>query len=106
MTGYDIGIVGTIHYLPPEIIYKEKRKWTELYKCDIWSIGIICFVLVSGQLPFYGNNDDKIIKSIYKGKYKWPKKVILTDECKDFIKNLLKYTPKRRTSAKEALNHK
>ena len=55
----------------------------------MWSIGVVCYVLLCGKLPFYGENQSSILCSIKSGKFSWPKNVILSDSCKDFISSLL-----------------
>jgi calcium-dependent protein kinase len=42
-------------------------------KCDIWSLGIILFVLLSGDAPFKGKNDDEVLQNIKKGEYNFLK---------------------------------
>ena len=44
---------GSPYYVSPETIRKKHN-----YKCDIWSIGVISFILLSGNLPFEGDNDE------------------------------------------------
>jgi serine/threonine protein kinase len=50
---YMIGRVGTSYYMAPEV-----SEGPYSYKCDIWSIGVIAFMLIGGKAPFYGNNDN------------------------------------------------
>ena len=62
-------------------------------KCDIWSTGVIAFILLSGTPPFQGKTDDDIMKAVLKGEFKfegdvWKK---VSDTGKDFINKLLTY---------------
>ena len=61
-------MTGTIYYLAPEVIdecYDEK--------CDVWSCGVIAYVVLSGKPPFNGPDDYEIFKSIKSGKFEFPK---------------------------------
>ena len=69
----DKKLAGSIYYLAPEIISKN-RNYTE--KCDIWSCGIIMYILLSGRPPFNGESDEEILKKIMQNnidleKYPW-----------------------------------
>ena len=95
--------VGTPLYVAPEIL--ENEKYDE--KCDMWSCGVIMFMMLSGKAPFNGDNDEEIYQSVRKGKYdfdneKWDE---ISNEAKDLIKNLLIHDFNKRFSSKEALNH-
>ena len=59
-------LVGTSYYLAPEIMdanYDER--------CDIWSLGVILYILLSALPPFDGNNDKEILESVKKTKYEF-----------------------------------
>lgn len=56
--------LGTPYYIAPEVIESDYNE-----KCDIWSIGVIMYILLSGSPPFNGNDDDEILKAVKRGKY-------------------------------------
>lgn len=52
-------VLGTAYYIAPEVLrghYDEK--------CDIWSIGVIMYILLSGEPPFPGSDDKEILKNV------------------------------------------
>ena len=63
--------MGTAYYIAPEIL---TGKYDE--KCDIWSIGVILYILLSGEPPFPGNSDPEIIAKVRKGKYNFNRNLI------------------------------
>ena len=94
--------VGSSYYMAPEII---RRKYDE--KCDLWSIGVILYILLTGRPPFDGNDDDEILENVKKGvydtySYPYP---LLSSHSKDLINKLLQYNPKKRISADQAIEH-
>jgi calcium-dependent protein kinase len=96
------GLVGSSYYIAPEVI---KRKYDE--KCDIWSIGVIMYIMLTGIPPFYGSDDESILLHVSIGKYDTTSDnyLNLSDDAKDLIKNLLKFNPKERITARNALEH-
>ena len=62
--------VGTPYYISPEIL---EGNYTE--KCDIWSAGVIFYVLLTGELPFNGSNDVEIYSKIKKFEFKFPEHI-------------------------------
>ena len=76
-------------------------------KADLWSIAVIAFMLLSSQMPFYGKDQNVVIKKILSGKYRmlgrsWQK---VSEEGKNFVRSLLVYDPNDRPSAGTALKH-
>ena len=75
--------------------------------CDVWSAGVICYILLAGFPPFDGETDDDIEKAIKKGDFHFKGKVwdAVSDDAMDFIQDLLTYEPENRPTAEQALNH-
>ena len=96
--------VGTPFYLAPESV-RHRCGW-ELYKSDMWSIGVIAYVLLTGRPPFGGRNNREILAKILKSRVHWPSNIRLSQAAKSFIHELLQKDPRKRMSATEALNHK
>ena len=98
----DKRIKGSLNYMAPEAL---RGSYDE--KCDIWSCGVILYILLIGNYPFDGNNKAEIIKKIKKGQYTFPEgfEAAASPEIKDLINYCLKLDPDERISAKEALNH-
>jgi len=93
--------LGTLSYVAPEVL---DRSYTS--QCDLWSLGVIGFILLSGYMPFSGAEAQQI-KNISKGKYnlkkeKWDH---ISDDAKHFIHSLLEVDPSKRLTAQGALEH-
>ena len=58
------GPYGTIYYMAPEVA--GKMQYDE--RCDVWSIGVILYLMLTGTPPFYGNSDAEVLASIKEGK--------------------------------------
>ena len=95
-------IVGTIYYIAPEVI---KKNYNE--KCDIWSCGVIMYVLLTKKPPFGGETSEEIIANIEKGVYdlKSPPFDKISKNAIDLLQKLLNKDIKQRISAQTALNH-
>ena len=95
-------INGTPYYIAPEVL-------REVYdeKCDIWSCGVILYILLCGYPPFNGDSDVDIMKAVKKGEYDFPPEEwdSISKEAIELVKNMLKYDPKSRMSAFECLSH-
>lgn len=95
-------IIGSACYLAPEVL---KNDFNE--SCDIWSCGVILYVLLSGKMPFTGESEEEILENVSKGQVDLSHKEFLkvSLEAKDLICKLLTYNPKERPNARSALRH-
>jgi calcium-dependent protein kinase len=95
--------VGTPYYVAPEVLRREYTK-----SCDIWSIGVITYILLCGYPPFYGDSDNQIFDSVRTGRFDFPSPDWdnISNAAKDFICCLLRKDPSLRLTAREALSHK
>ena len=93
--------VGTAYYVSPEIL---AGKYNE--KCDIWSTGVILYVLLSGEPPFNGPSDGVIYSKIKKMKFTFPKERwdSISNEAKDLLSHMIAPESERYT-ASEVLAH-
>ena len=94
-------IVGSIYYIAPEVL---KKKYNS--KCDLWSCGVIMYILLTALPPFGGSNNQTIIRKILIGEYD---KTRLSKRCKaciDLIDKLLEKDISKRIRADAALKHK
>ena len=91
-------IVGTPNYM--EVL---KQKYTKA--CDIWSVGVIAYTFLCAYPPFDGQNDQEIYGNIKRGHFSLDQHNSMSDDAKDFIRCLLRRDPRKRWSAKQALEH-
>jgi calcium-dependent protein kinase len=79
-------IVGTPFYVAPEVLSGDYD-----FECDNWSLGVIMHVLVSGYLPFYGQNEREVFEKIKKADLKFDQEEfkVISSSAKDLIKKLL-----------------
>ncbi|XP_058807501.1 titin homolog [Phymastichus coffea] len=96
-------LFGTPEFIPPEIINYEPIG-TE---SDMWSVGVICYVLLTGLSPFMGDNDAETFANIIRADYDFEDEAFdaISPDAKDFISNLLQKKKELRMSAKQCLSH-
>ena len=102
--------VGTYWYLPPEC-FDENKNVEINYKVDIWSLGVILYEMIFNKKPF-GHEcssqknliKEKVIQNAYNVEF--PDKPEISEECKEFIKNCLKYKLNERFDVFQAFNSK
>lgn len=94
---------GTLSYVAPEVLTRQGYG----QEADLWSIGVILFLILCGKLPFDGANHDEIINATIKAEIKVASAVwaALSEDARDIIKKMLHKDPKERISARAALRH-
>ncbi|KAJ3091888.1 calcium calmodulin-dependent protein kinase type 1G [Quaeritorhiza haematococci] len=94
---------GTPGYVAPEVL-KRQGYGREI---DLWSLGVITYILLCGYPPFYDQNNVELFKQILAGKYEFdrPWWDNISEKAKDFIRHLLVLDPRVRNTAKSALQH-
>ena len=90
--------VGTPAYLAPEVIVSKPGTWYDGKKADIWSCGVLLYILVTGTYPFQRVRDsamkgpqrlNAILNRILSVDYIFPERKQLSQECKDLISAIL-----------------
>ncbi|XP_018558000.1 myosin light chain kinase, smooth muscle isoform X1 [Lates calcarifer] len=94
---------GTPEFVAPEVINYEPV----CLATDMWSIGVICYILLSGESPFQGNSDTETLALVTAAQWEFDEESFdeITDEAKNFISSLLNKDTRRRMSCEEALAH-
>ena len=94
---------GAPLFLAPETILEEPIG----QPVDLWSCGVILFILLAGYPPFWSSNDEKLLLSILQGNYSMPSPYWnkVSNEAKDLVQRLLVVEPGHRLTASEALSH-
>ena len=94
------GSCGSALYASPECLSGKPYSGRST---DAWSLGIVFFVLLTGKLPWRGNNTKQVFKEIRKGKIDIP--LFLTKHCQEFLSGLLTVEPEKRLTIKDARHH-
>ncbi|XP_039058849.1 LOW QUALITY PROTEIN: calcium-dependent protein kinase SK5-like [Hibiscus syriacus] len=95
-------VVGSPYYVAPEVLRKHYGP-----EADVWSAGVILYILLSGVPPFWEETEMGIFRQILQGKIDfdsqpWP---AISDSAKDLIRKMLDRNPKRRLTAHQVLCH-
>ncbi|KAI3681902.1 hypothetical protein L6452_36708 [Arctium lappa] len=95
-------IVGSAYYVAPEVLHRSYS-----LEADIWSIGVISYILLCGSRPFWARTESGIFRAVLRADpnfddIPWPS---VTPEAKDFVKRLLNKDYRKRMSAAQALTH-
>ncbi len=93
---------GTPYYIAPEVLegnYDEK--------CDIWSCGVILYIMLCGYPPFDGESEEEILDKVKKGSFEFPKEEWknISKDAIDLIEKMLTFESNKRISALECLRH-
>ncbi|XP_022757593.1 CDPK-related kinase 3 isoform X2 [Durio zibethinus] len=95
-------IVGSAYYVAPEVLHRSYS-----LEADIWSIGVITYILLCGSRPFWARTESGIFRSVLRSDptfddLPWPS---VSPEAKDFVKRLLNKDYRKRMTAVQALTH-
>jgi len=93
---------GTAYYMAPEVLEKSYDE-----KCDVWSCGVVMYILLCGAPPFPGVSEREITYRIRVGKFNFDDPIwhSVSEVAKNLIKKMMEYNPSKRISASQALNH-
>ncbi|KAG6743940.1 hypothetical protein POTOM_052644 [Populus tomentosa] len=95
-------VVGSPYYVAPDVLRKQYGP-----KCDVWSAGVIIYILLSGVPPFWDESEQGIFEQVLKGELDfesepWPN---ISESAKDLVRKMLVRDPKKRLTAHEVLCH-
>ncbi|KAG2705464.1 hypothetical protein I3760_05G054800 [Carya illinoinensis] len=95
-------IVGSAYYVAPEVLHRSYST-----EADVWSVGVIAYILLCGSRPFWARTESGIFRAVLKAdpsfdEAPWPS---LSTEAKDFVKRLLNKDSRKRMTAAQALSH-
>ena len=93
-------IVGSAYYVAPEVLHRSYN-----VEADMWSIGVITYILLCGSRPFFARTESGIFRSVVRAEPNlncspWPS---VSPEAKDFVKRLLNKDHRKRMTASQAL---
>lgn len=92
---------GTLAYVAPEVLNKNYTS-----QCDMWSLGVVIFILLVGYMPFAGSESNQM-QNIQRGNYTWKEPLWrkISEDGQSFIKGMLTVDPKARLTCEQALAH-
>ncbi|KAG0484527.1 hypothetical protein HPP92_008606 [Vanilla planifolia] len=97
------GIVGTPYYVAPEVL--AGRDYGE--KVDVWSAGVVLYIMLGGIPPFYGDTAAEIFQAVLRGNLRFPTRIFgrVSPSAKDLIRRMLCKDVSRRFSSEQVLRH-
>ncbi|KAF6722216.1 Myosin light chain kinase, smooth muscle [Oryzias melastigma] len=96
-------LFGTPEFVAPEVINYEAIS----YPTDMWSIGVICYILLSGLSPFMGDSDNETLSNVTSASWDFEDEAFdeISENAKDFITNLLKKDMRARLTCAQCFEH-
>jgi len=97
---------GSPNYVAPEVLLNEMHGYS--FACDMWSVGVILYVLLCGFCPFFDECTPALFASITSGSYSFPSPYwdSISEDAKDLVRNLLQVDPRKRLTPEQALSHR
>nr|QAA95896.1 phosphoenolpyruvate carboxylase kinase [Phalaenopsis aphrodite subsp. formosana] len=97
------GLVGTPYYVAPEVV--AGRDYGE--KVDVWSAGVVMYIMLGGIPPFYGETVEEIFESVMRGNLRFPTRIFggISSAAKDLMRRMICKDVSRRFSADQVLRH-
>ncbi|GFQ01959.1 phosphoenolpyruvate carboxylase kinase 2 [Phtheirospermum japonicum] len=97
------GVVGTPYYVAPEVL--TGRGYNE--KVDVWSAGVILYIMLAGVPPFYGDGPAETFEAVLRSNLRFPTKIFrsVSPEAKDLLRKMICRDVSRRLSAEQVLRH-
>ncbi len=94
--------IGTPYYIAPEVLKRNYDK-----KCDVWSAGVMLYILLSGYPPFNGRSTEKIMEKVLVGKFNMERQEFtsISSDAKDLIVKMLTYDKDKRPTVTDVLEH-
>lgn len=103
-------LVGTPPYFAPELSLLRDESIMDGYgrPVDVWAMGVILYILLSGIHPFQLADEDLMLDNIQNAKWDWvgPNWTRISPEAKDLIKNMMQKDPRKRFTIGQCLEHK
>ncbi|CAN0846683.1 CDPK-related protein kinase [Linum grandiflorum] len=95
-------IVGSAYYVAPEVLHRSYST-----EADVWSIGVITYILLCGSRPFWARTESGIFRAVLKANPNFNEAswTSISPEAKDFVKRLLHKDPRKRMTAAQGLSH-
>ncbi|CAN4105887.1 unnamed protein product [Withania somnifera] len=97
------GVVGSPYYVAPEVLLG--KEYNE--KVDIWSAGVIWYIMLSGVPPFYGDTPTETFEAVLRGNLRFPTRIFrsVSTEAKDLLRKMICKDVSRRFSAEKVLKY-
>lgn len=95
-------VCGTPNYIAPEIL---ESKLGHSYEADIWSLGVVLYILLIGKPPFETSDVKRTYKKIRMNCYKFPENILISREARDLIEKILVTEPIKRLTLQEICLH-
>ena len=96
-------IVGTSYYMAPEVLLSVNPYGNE---CDVWSLGVLLYMMIAGYPPFRGTTDFEIMRNVRKGQFSFATSAWAPyPMVQDIVSRMLTKDPKKRSTCAELLQH-